>query len=631
MSQWDSLTKNAANNSIYCLQIRGDVGYATSPRLRTLLMIKSPSMVFHYKRKTNRAAWSEDTLVRAVKAVKDDGQSINSTAKKFGIPFTTLQRHVKSGNKSKKLDFLELVYNYATRNHISHPFKNGKAGDDWFSGFKRRHPEIVLRAPEPTSLARTRGFNRPQVELFYTNFWNLIEKYNFDATTIYNMDETGIKSSTSKPPKVLSIKGKRQVGVICSAERGQLTTVICCCNAAGTFIPPFFIFARKRMQERLLDNAPPGSQATVTDNGWIHGEAFLNWLQFFVEKVRPSETRKVLLLLDNHESHKFYPALEFATKNHIIFLSFAPHTTDRMQPLDVAVYGPLKKYFEQELNTFQKTHPGRIVNQYDMAKLFGGAYAKSASVQNAVNGFKKPGIWPYDPNVFGEEDYAPSTMTDRPFPDTPSAMTEDTVNDAPSTTDCALNDSPATRMTDPVASVTAEAAVAESSTQSVIISEIETERSTTPLPDSNTLKEGSTHSLGEKYPPPSASLTPFQIRPVPTMAAPKTGRKHKRQKSEVLTSTPVKAEQALKFEKANIKKTKISELAGPSKTKNKISSVKQLNKNPNPDFYCLVCAEKYTEPPAEDWIQCNQCKSWAHEDCTSYVGVGSYFCDECED
>lgn len=36
-----------------------------------------------------------------------------------------------------------------------------------------------------------------------------------------------------------------------------------------------FIFARKRMQERLLDIAPPGSQASVIDNDWIHGEAFL--------------------------------------------------------------------------------------------------------------------------------------------------------------------------------------------------------------------------------------------------------------------------------------------------------------------------------------------------------------------
>ncbi|CAH0721671.1 unnamed protein product, partial [Brenthis ino] len=71
----------------------------------------------------------------------------------------------------------------------------------------------------------------------------------------------------------------------------------------------------------------------------------------------------------------------------------------------------------------------------------------------------------------------------------------------------------------------------------------------------------------------AASLTPFQIRSIPTMAAPKTGRKHKRQESEVLTSTPVKAEQAFKFKKANIKKTKISELEGPRKTKTKRSSV----------------------------------------------------------
>lgn len=149
-------------------------------------------------------------------------------------------------------------------------------------------------------------------------------------------------------------------------------------------------------------------------------------------------------------------------------------------------------------------------------------------------------------------------MTDRPLPDAPSTMNEGPVHDAPSTmakdpfhgtsstmTDCALKDSSATvMMTDPVlleiASVTAKEAVDECSTQSVIILEIEAERSTTP--DSKTLEEGSAHSLGENHQAPAASITPFQIRPIPTMAAPKTGRKHKRQKSEVLTSTPVKAE-----------------------------------------------------------------------------------------
>ncbi|KAK2578414.1 hypothetical protein KPH14_012584 [Odynerus spinipes] len=144
------------------------------------------------------------------------------------------------------------------------------------------------------------------------------------------------------------------------------------------------------MQSRLLDGAPPGSQATISDNGWINGPAFLLWLQFFVEQVRPNKDRPVLLLLDNHESHKYFPALDYATKHNIIFISFAPHTTHRMQPLDVAVYGPIKKYFEQELNTFQKNHPGRIINQYDISKLFEAAYSKGASVKNAVEGFKKP-------------------------------------------------------------------------------------------------------------------------------------------------------------------------------------------------------------------------------------------------
>lgn len=35
------------------------------------------------------------------------------------------------------------------------------------------------------------------------------------------MDETEISTTTNKPPKVLSTKGKKQVGIIASAERGH--------------------------------------------------------------------------------------------------------------------------------------------------------------------------------------------------------------------------------------------------------------------------------------------------------------------------------------------------------------------------------------------------------------------------
>lgn len=177
------------------------------------------------------------------------------------------------------------------------------------------------------------------------------------------------------------------------------------------FVPPFMIFARKRMQPRLLDGSPSETQASCSASGWINEELFLQWLIFFVGQVRPTAEKKALLLLDNHESHKHYPALEYATQNNVIILSLPPHTSNQLQPLDVAVYGPLKVFFEQEINRFQKTHPGRIINQYDVAKLFRPAYLKCATANNAIKGFQTPGIWPTNIEVWGEEHYAPSSTT----------------------------------------------------------------------------------------------------------------------------------------------------------------------------------------------------------------------------
>ena len=59
--------------------------------------------------------------------------------------------------------------------------------------------------------------------------------------------------------KILAKKGKRQIGSITSMERGQTVTIICSNNAAGSFVPPGFIFPRVRMKPELTDVAPPGS------------------------------------------------------------------------------------------------------------------------------------------------------------------------------------------------------------------------------------------------------------------------------------------------------------------------------------------------------------------------------------
>lgn len=114
--------------------------------------------------------------------------------------------------------------------------------------------------------------------------------------------------------------------------------------------------------------------------------------------------------MDNYESHKYLPALELASKNHVIFISLAPHTTHRMQPLDFCVYGPLKTYFEQSLATFQKEHVGRIVYQKDVAGIFGPAYMQAATTHNAVSGFEKTGLWPPNRFIIDDADFLPATI-----------------------------------------------------------------------------------------------------------------------------------------------------------------------------------------------------------------------------
>ena len=63
----------------------------------------------------------------------------------------------------------------------------------------------------------------------------------------------------AKPSKILAKRGKRQVGSITSAERGEPATAVVCMAAGGNFIPPLMILPRARVNKNLEDGAPPGT------------------------------------------------------------------------------------------------------------------------------------------------------------------------------------------------------------------------------------------------------------------------------------------------------------------------------------------------------------------------------------
>ena len=67
-------------------------------------------------------------------------------------------------------DLKKLAFEIAKANRLATRFNQEKelAGTDWLNNYLKKQPEIFLKTPQPTSLARASGFNKTQTDAFYT-------------------------------------------------------------------------------------------------------------------------------------------------------------------------------------------------------------------------------------------------------------------------------------------------------------------------------------------------------------------------------------------------------------------------------------------------------------------------------
>lgn len=156
-------------------------------------------MVRNYVRKCKQQIWDADDMIDAINAIRTNRLSYQEAAATYNVPQITLFRRAKkncdaeeaSGKRlgrflrcftteqEKELvqhclfmenryfgltvkDLRYLAYEFASRNKISHPFNKikGLAGKDWVMSFLQRNPELSLRRPEKTSIARAISFNK---------------------------------------------------------------------------------------------------------------------------------------------------------------------------------------------------------------------------------------------------------------------------------------------------------------------------------------------------------------------------------------------------------------------------------------------------------------------------------------
>jgi hypothetical protein len=680
-------------------------------------------MVRTYKKKTNRGEWNPESMKNAIDAVMMGEMGYKKAAESFQVPQSTLERRVKQTREQGKktddvltvgpsgtiypqnsnpilvknlgpittvftaeeenllIDYLFkmeerlfgltsydlriLAFQWAEKLGKKHTFSTEKkvAGKDWLIGFKARHPQLTLRKPEPTSAARAAAFNKPNVTNFFTLLTRLVDTHKLTADRIYNCDETGVTVVPKHRSKILSLKGRKQVGVLSSAERGNTVTIEVCSNAAGSYMPPLFIFPRARTNDQLMNDCPPGAWAAFHPSGWMQSDIFFTWFKKFVEWSRATKEKPVLLLLDGHFTHtKNMDVIEHARANGVILLCFPPHCTHRLQPLDVSFMKPLSVFYDQEVSCWLRSNPGRVVSLYQIAKLYGSAFVRAATMSTAINGFRKTGIWPVNQETFSDQDYAPSETTDRPLVE--NAGTPPNQTDSPRSAAA-----PATPQQTAAVPDIPRSATASATPQPACVPDITRSSAATTMPGllpdppqtaspvgnfqspalpMNTTPTNENKMTYTKCP------TPEDILPIPSCSGlhlKKKSRKHG--KTAVLSESPYKnelqAELNLKIEKENKKKEKAKQnmakrFVQKHTTFNKKSKTlqdksnhdrpksKQVKKKAKvtktspkrkrdssssseaSDAECLYCGYLYSQS-SEGWIQCCVCQRWAHCSC----------------
>lgn len=620
-----------------------------------------------YIRKTERQAWDEKNMTDAIEAVRSKRMGWHMAAKAYSVPATTLRRRAEKGDSSKgylgghkttftknlekqiiqhlqelevrffgmtTIDLRKLAYQIAVSKKIPHRFstENEMAGLDWLRGFRKRNPSISLRIPEATSAARARAFNKVQVKTFFTLLIDVTKQHNFEPHQIWNVDESGFSTVPSQNPKVFATKGRKQVGVLTSAERGQHYTTVCCVNALGSFIPPAFIFPRKNMKAELMDRAPTGAVGFAQEKGWMNGEVFLKWMQHFVKYAKPSKEAKALLLLDGHSSHKNLDVLTFAKENNIILFCFPPHCTHKMQPLDVSFFGPLNTFYNQELRIWLRNHPGRTVTHFQVAELFKQAYLRAATVNNGQNGFAASGIYPLNENIFPEWMFAPADVTDNDLGessvpilsdlDAQNSQLNDQAEVGPLEDTRFQSNEQARQRSDPTSSQSNELAEAGPSKpigfQSNELSEAEL---------LEPVSSQSNDQTDQRVSPTIADISPLPKSSQITRITRKKG------KFGMLNASPDIAQlKAIVAEKQAAALRKSARQVKKRVMLTTSSDEEEPFASDDEDTCCIYCMEPFSHSRSREWwLQCQICRQWCHAECIGLPKTTKrVICDICK-
>jgi hypothetical protein len=225
------------------------------------------------------------------------------------------------------------------------------------------------------------------------------------------MDEKGFLLGMAQSLKRIMTRKEYESGRIRSNKQDgsrEFITLLAAICADGTAVPPALIYkgASGDLSSSWVEDVGEGDKAYFGSSaqGWSNNQFGLEWLtKVFnpatVEKATRARCRR-LLIVDGHSSHVNLEFLETCDRLRIVVLILPPHSTHRLQPLDVSLFGALATAYSFEINEIMRKSAGLTsLTKRNFWLCFKAAWEKSFIPKNIESGFRRCGYWPFNPQI----------------------------------------------------------------------------------------------------------------------------------------------------------------------------------------------------------------------------------------
>ena len=270
---------------------------------------------------------------------------------------------------------------------------------NWPQGFYLRHPEVKSKRLKALDARRYGPNIYEKVVHWFTVMGPELRHPAIRAENVYNMDETGVQLSVLGTQKVLvsreDVSGCRGTGV-----KRDLITAVECIAADGRSLAPLIVWPSVTHRSSWITHPTPDWHFAVSKSGYVDSEISLYWLQkvFDPQTRARANGRPRILINDGFTTHESLEILEFCFENNIVLCRLPSHTSHKLQPCDVSVFGPLKTAYREQV---EKLYQGgaNTVRKEHFTLLYGRARHAAFTPRNIRAGFAKTGLVPFNPDT----------------------------------------------------------------------------------------------------------------------------------------------------------------------------------------------------------------------------------------